>query len=296
MTAPIDLIYDRHVADEKLKAGTKYERLAALVFKRLHEQGVVVHDLRLRGDGKKAVHQIDVTVERSGCTRRLLVECRDREPGNKIEQGDVRDFNGALVQLDADGIMVTTEGYTRGAVDYADDEGITLAVMRGFRDDEDWEGRLRKIEIEISIFVPDTESIRARLLVATPDADTSFTGGVDPNEIAVQSQDGMPAGSLADLVRAALDKVPTGTTGHVVSTYDADPPLLVQLNSGPAVSVRGVEVEADILELTEHVTVDAGDRVATLILETIDGQINRVFFDTDLRRFRFDSDGNVLPR
>jgi hypothetical protein len=45
----MDNIYDRHIADEKLKAGTKYERLAAVVYKAFWENNVVIHDLRLRG-------------------------------------------------------------------------------------------------------------------------------------------------------------------------------------------------------------------------------------------------------
>lgn len=59
----IELIYDEHVAEEKRKHGTKYEILAAIVFKALAGDERVVHDLRLRGSGKRTKHQIDVTVE-----------------------------------------------------------------------------------------------------------------------------------------------------------------------------------------------------------------------------------------
>lgn len=50
---PIDLLYTEIVADEKLKHGTKYERLAALVFKQLRESDTVTHDVRLRGEGRR---------------------------------------------------------------------------------------------------------------------------------------------------------------------------------------------------------------------------------------------------
>lgn len=57
MTNNLDFVYDRLVADEKLKRGTKYERLTAIVFKILDSSAVVIHDVRLRAPGKKSVHQ-----------------------------------------------------------------------------------------------------------------------------------------------------------------------------------------------------------------------------------------------
>jgi hypothetical protein len=78
---PIDLIYDEFVADEKRKHGTKYEIVAAIVFKALLAEHKVVHDLRLSGPGKRTKHQIDVTVERrDGQRLRLIIECRHLFP------------------------------------------------------------------------------------------------------------------------------------------------------------------------------------------------------------------------
>ncbi|MDQ3673284.1 MAG: hypothetical protein M3365_02775 [Gemmatimonadota bacterium] len=62
MTNSLDLVYDRLVAAEKLKSGTKNERLTAVVFKILDSSVVVIHDVRLRAPGKKSVHQIDADV------------------------------------------------------------------------------------------------------------------------------------------------------------------------------------------------------------------------------------------
>ncbi len=61
MSSPSELVYNRLVADEKLKTGTKYERLAALVFKVLDANADVVHQLILRADDKTTVHEIDVS-------------------------------------------------------------------------------------------------------------------------------------------------------------------------------------------------------------------------------------------
>ena len=274
----------------------RYERLAALVFKHLDEREVVVHDLRLRGDKKRAVHQIDVVVVRAGVERRLLVECRDKGHGNKIEQGDVRDFYGVLAQLDADGIMLTTEGFTSGAINYALDERITLAILRGFRDEEDWEGRLRQINFEMEVFAPDPGSVHAELLVDDKNVDTSFTASVDPNNLVVIGITGEPSGSLADIIRDALGSVPAGTSGHVrVKHVLAAPTRLEGSPIGP-ITIAGILVEAEIEIHHESFIVDAGDRIAALVLETLDGEVSRVIFDTDLQRYGFDSEGRVLPR
>lgn len=56
MSEFIEKVYNWYIADEMLKLGTKYERLAAVVYKILDEDNVVIHDLRLRGQGKIAQH------------------------------------------------------------------------------------------------------------------------------------------------------------------------------------------------------------------------------------------------
>ena len=150
MTDGIELIYDRAIADEKLKDGTKYERLTAIIFKILQESAHVVHDVRLRGDGKRTSHQIDVqiAVGPEHDRRRILVECKDHEPGTKVDLAEIRDFNGVLVALQpARGIFVTTSSYTAPARSYAWDESITLVELQLFTE-EDWEGRLREIHVK----------------------------------------------------------------------------------------------------------------------------------------------------
>lgn len=296
MTDAIEVIYDRNVADEKLKNGTKYERLAALVFKHLDERGVVLHDLRLRGDGKETAHQIDVTIDIAGASRRIVVECRDKEPDNKIGLGEVRDFNGVLVQLQAGGIMLTTEGYTRGAITYAADEGISLAILREFRDDQDWQGKLQAIVLHITALIPDERSITVRLVTRDPNADTSLVVGVDPNEVLLTSETGEVRGTLADRVREALASPAAQQVGHVEAELRFEESLLVSVPGHASLSLTGLVVGADVQRVEEELRIDAGDRVAELLLETLGGDTSRVIFDADLQRYEFTEDGTVVPR
>src|SRR6202035_4335209 len=130
MSEQIEHIYNRLVAEEKLKAGTKYERLAALVFQILDRASFVIHDVELRGPGKEAEHQIDVTAsDRSGQRRRVIVEARDRK--KPVGLGQVRDFYGVVHQLKPDQAwIVSVTGFSADAEKYARDEGIGLAVLR----------------------------------------------------------------------------------------------------------------------------------------------------------------------
>lgn len=71
-----DELHDKYERIATTKAGTRYERLAALAFKILKDRDVVIHDLKLVGE-TGVEHQIDVRIDSNGTPRHLLVECKD---------------------------------------------------------------------------------------------------------------------------------------------------------------------------------------------------------------------------
>jgi hypothetical protein len=139
----IDLVYDRLVAKEKLKSGSKYERLAGIVFRELTDN-TTVHDLRLRGESGVA-HQIDAVVGPD--SRRILVEAKDYD--KPVGLPVVRNFSAVIGDIEPDdAYIVTTERFTRDAVKFAEAKGIQLAVLRPLRD-EDWENLVRRVKLTI---------------------------------------------------------------------------------------------------------------------------------------------------
>ncbi len=162
----IEEVYDRAIAVERLKHGTKYERLTALVFQLLDEDSTIKHDVRLRGNQMRTWHQIDVRITRAGHERRVLIECRDKDEGNKVGLSEARSFATVIRHLEAEGIMVTTTDYTKGAQDLAADEAIQLLTLRPFRD-FDQEGRIAAINIQFRAVLPVPEQVQA-----VPAADT----------------------------------------------------------------------------------------------------------------------------
>jgi Restriction endonuclease len=127
-----DELHDRFFTILSTKAGTRYERLAALVFKRLHEQHAVIHDFKLIG-ASKVKHQIDVLLEIDGKSRRVLVECKDFDKAGKpVGLGIIRNFWAVIEDTHADeAFVVTCTRYTPPARRYATAKGIKR--VRGCR-------------------------------------------------------------------------------------------------------------------------------------------------------------------
>ena len=61
MPSTYDIIHDKYFTVDTTKAGTRYERLVAYMFKAMDETNNVVHDIKLRGDSD-VPHQIDVSI------------------------------------------------------------------------------------------------------------------------------------------------------------------------------------------------------------------------------------------
>ncbi len=141
-----DELHDKYHQILTTKAGTRYERLTALVFKALDEQHVVIHDLKLVGADPDVKHQIDVTIESGGNKRRVLIECKDFDiSGSKVGLDILRNFRSVIEDTGADeGIVITCNSFTEDAQKYARSKKIKLAIVRTF-EDRDMDGRIERI-------------------------------------------------------------------------------------------------------------------------------------------------------
>ena len=146
-----DELHDRYDTILSTKAGTRYERLAALVFKILEDRNVVIHDLKLVGDSS-VPHQIDVSIENAGKRRRVIIECKDFDlSARKVGLDILRNFRSVMEDTKAEeGIVLTCTGYTQDAQKYAKAKGIKLAVLREIRA-EDLEGMIQTVIVEFNV-------------------------------------------------------------------------------------------------------------------------------------------------
>ena len=155
-----DNLHDKYFNIITNKSGTKYERLTAFVFKKLYELDTVIHDIKLIGE-TEVKHQIDVKIETSDGEKRILVECKDFDiSGDKVGLGIARNFWGVVDDINPDeAIIVTCNGFTRGAKKYAKGKGIKLALLREFLED-DWNNRIRSVGLEMNIYYPSEPEVR----------------------------------------------------------------------------------------------------------------------------------------
>jgi hypothetical protein len=286
--SPVEQIYNRNVVAEKLKHGTKYERLTALVVQILDADATVIHDVRLRGDGKRTVHQIDVHVSRGDENRRVIIECRDKTGSHKVTLDEARSFATVARQLQAVGAMVTTTDFTRAARSLAEDEEIHLFTLRPFLD-ADREGRLMAIDLTIRAIAPDFVAVQVFSPDGQPGREQRLSG--DASVIAGAS------GTLGELLYGLLELPLEPTVNDLrTSTATFDPPVIVAGGEGP-VSITKIRVDYRLAVHEETIRVDAGRRIAELVLRSLDGKVDKVVWDRDLQRHAIDPQtGTVVPR
>lgn len=165
-----DELHDKYHGIVTTKAGTRYERLAAMVFKCLEDRNVVIHDFKLAGDDPDVKHQIDVTVENAGVMKRVIVECKDFDISEaKVGLGIIRNFRSVVEDTKADeGIVMTCTGFTEDAQKYARSKDIKLAVLRLF-ETRDVKGRITKFIVGVITQQP----ANPKATVAIPEAEDS---------------------------------------------------------------------------------------------------------------------------
>lgn len=304
MSAEMDTIYDKHIAEEKLKQGTKYEKLAAVVFKILNQNDVVVHDLTLRGDGKKTGHQIDVTVRNSGSgvLKRILIECKDYD--SKVGISIIRDFFGAVSQIKPDtAFVVTTEGYTKGARTFAEDEGIKLAILRGFKE-EDWEGRIKVVHLkgtvtymnqpELSWLAADEQERENFYAKANPE-DINTIQDVGTRETFFYDQAGTPQEDLQTVLQPIFNSLPKNPDSPTTGRHEFGAIKYVKM-AGILVGVRGFEYKYTSSQSVFNTIVDQGSKIALMVFKILNDEFDQIIFDQDLDKWTFNDNGEVISK
>lgn len=294
----IDLIYDRLVAAEKLKSGTKYERLAAIAFRAITGR-TTVHDLRLRGESG-VLHQIDAVVgdERT----RVLIETKDYD--RIVDLPVVRNFWGAVEDIGPDeAFILTTEGFSDQAQRFARAKGIQLAVLRP-PVDEDWEGLIRRINLDITLtgqagpaniqwhLHPDDydkfeSEVTPRGLVETAELQLADDAGV--------RREFLP--TFQEQLRADYGAVPLGGEATIGRINVFNEPTWLHAPGLEPLRVEGWRWEARVVSSTSsHVIGDgAGGLAAELVLRALDGSIHRMFTNHEIQSWMFDG-RHVVPR
>jgi hypothetical protein len=297
MSRAIDVVYDRLVAEEKLKDGTKYERLAAIAFRSITKEETV-HDLRLVGTSGVA-HQIDAVV--GAGRKRVLIEAKDYDKA--VGLGIARDFWGVVEDVrPSEAYIVTTERFTKPAIKFALAKGITPALLRPPRD-EDWGNILRRIVLRITTteqtappavtweLHPDdhdkiTDATLARGLTAIHDIELSDQLGQRRLFFPLLDQE----------LREDYAKIPLGGAGKIGRLNRFADPTWLHSPGLAALRVTAWKWEVDVASREQEVvTAAVGGLAAELVLRTVDGSIHQMFTADQIEAWSFDGH-KVVPR
>lgn len=266
-----DELYEKYWASDLKKSGTRYERLAAFVFKALHDSNTVVHDIKLLGESD-VKHQIDVTIEENSERKRIIIECKDFDiSGDKVDLGIVRDFWGVVDDVHPDeAIIITCNGFTSEAMKYAKSKRIKLAVLREFKD-SDMEGRINKICA--TIYVMDITEPRVSMVFDKEENINKFTldssaagivgRGISKNDpVYLNIAEGRK--QFHEYIMNAWNEYPRDVPGPVELKIDLSGSTIEVENRG-AVSIAGLKLDFEIIHDEEFIKITS-DKIAKLIL------------------------------
>lgn len=300
MTDPIEALHEKLFNFVPAKHGTAYERLTALVLAWLGWEGVV-HDLRQARKGRRAKHQLDVVARNSsGVERRLVVECKDmstqkRKRDRVVGKGIADTLVGVLAQLDdADGAIVSTVPFTKGARDVCTDEGIEMIALRPFNEDIDPSKFVMQINLtsiarlpsEISNITPKLGRIEGEPEEVAIEMTTSTR---------VQTHDGEEAETVLELLQLSGMDVPLGTYARDVAVPE---PRWVQLTGGRA-EIIGFTYDEEVRGVVNTQVIKGdGEPVLTMYRVNADGEEveGRLVVDQALFAWDIDSSKKVIPR
>ncbi|MFV2950213.1 restriction endonuclease [Pseudomonas japonica] len=305
MPSPIDDLYEKIFGAAPNKAGTAFERLAAIATFVTEANGDVTHDAALRGAFSGSRYQIDVLHQSPDA--KSMGEAKDyTDRGGKVGRPDLQKLAGALLDLpDVEkGVFWSATGYTKPAQQYAEAASFMAGkeiLLRGLRESTpvDEEGFVKTIRINGTYHIAQLDKAiwkahwtpkgRASLIELIPEGENELKLEWKLEEIL--SATGEKLVSVSEL---------TSTLGYGTISEDGLsrgcywlPQHYIEVN-GNLVSICGIEFEVPYE--THRTTFEITDN-STYRLVILDetGAPVKILTDEKIREFSFDLEGQLVP-
>lgn len=298
MPSSYDQLHDQYWQTATPKAGTRYERLVAFVFKALNTNRQVVHDIKLIG-ASDVKHQIDVTITDGQARKRILVECKDFDvSSDKVGLSIIRDFSAVVDDIKPDeAIVITCVGFTQDAQKFAKHKGIKLAVLREFQS-SDWDGRIKRICVTMHIMHISEPKVSLKL------SDQAHIDKLQ-RDMAKEGMSGLGIWKgqpiylnlnaeriqINEFVERKSNEYPRDVPGPVTLEI----PLsgnTIEVGSHGGIPIEAMILQFEVLHADEYFEV-ASNKIARLILEGFEGK-DIIVYEEDLKRLSIDeSTGEV---
>jgi hypothetical protein len=290
-----DDLHERIFGFRPAKAGTAYERLAAVVLASLGWTSVR-HQTRVRPEGRRTEQQLDIAaVHPDGSVRTLLVECKDWRKVVKKDTLDVLVSIRGQAGFDA-AMAITTARFSQGAIDVAVDEDVAMVILRPFTPED--KGRfVRRVEINIDYLFPSFGSFEFDLVDAGSVSESALTFSLSDDDQLLRL-DGSLAEPLREIFKANSGSVSDGP-GEFSRHAEFREVRMVVSQDGTQVPIRGLKWIETVVKAPQVIVVEGkGDPV--LVVEQLDEKGKpdsaRLVVDKDLYAWEIGPDGSVEQR
>jgi len=267
---------------------TEYEKyVRSIVEVLLRAQGLetveVKHDVQIPGLSRS--HQIDVYWEYrlGGVSHRVIMNCKRYK--DTVEVTDVLTLSGVLTDMPGvRGLIVSTVGFQKGAVDYAKTHQIGLKIIRPPQD-ADWKGRTREIQIALRLNHPELLSCHVQLDRTWVESNTAH----DPDSLAGTSTNDprttlirdLKTGSVEDmnaLWNRAMQENQTAVGAEGSGTLQWDDARLERAGA-PSLRVTSITFRWKINEGKDSTLISMRSEPEAIVKDAIDGTL--LFVDPD---------------
>lgn len=278
-----------------MNPNTEYEKFTQEIYQQLLSADLgnvktveVLHNVKLRGRSGQE-HQIDVFWEYdiAGLRHKVAIECKNYK--QLIPVGKIRDFYGVLSDLNnVSGIMVTKEGYQKGAKEYAKHYGISLKELRSPKSGE---GIIAEIEfcthmsVRHCLFLIDEDwakdngydftNYKKRLdIMSDFERSTRWSNAthipLQTKDDLIRDSNGQVISSLNNLQSSLPQDFKHGCC-HIFKFQDA----FLDTIWG-AVKIKEVKFEEEESHQTKIIALDAGEFIKAILKDAITGEIKHI--------------------
>lgn len=301
--SPIDDLYKELFGEYPNKAGTALERLWTIAYNEICAQRTMI-DQHLKGSYSDTNYQLDGLAERDG--HKEMIEAKDYSlANNKVGRDDIQKLAGALIDLDniQRGIFASATDYTQPAIDYADTSknmpgGKPISLFQVRNSTElDEQGRVKIIHVELHACYLEFEKGAYKPIFTKSGLDKILKDYPSGAKMAYRIAEFTDANGN---VVKTIEELSRQTNMELSILSDDDTfkgswdvkGLYIRFPNGKLYEITSVDYEIPVCKLIESFDITR-DGTPCLLIKSLDGTVNTLLTDEQLKRYHFTDDGRV---
>ena len=250
-----------------------YEEITKYIYETLGKDisvKIIGHGSLFKVKGKSGVeHQIDVLTSHSDGIHDYFTGIECKYWNKKVNKDIIMKVDEIVKDCNFNkGIIVSKVGFTPDAEKYANFVNIGLVILRE-PIEEDWDGRLKTIVLEIHNYVPHITKFENKVIEAYKD----FSGPINTDRYFYIFNDGNKKTIKDYLTDFQIKLQKENRLEEIIEEIDFDTPILFQDISGTNISkVTGIKMTGRVDVTTITNIVDAEDEIWLMMKSIFEGK------------------------